>query len=126
VCLVHQIKTVLFMARPSLLGGIMIGAAAWLQVFVIFFLTPVTWQLAVIPGLFFLSGLFLAGAVSEEAHYAELAIGGILIAVAVGFVGWFYLTSLGTLLVPALISLGAGILILVGLVFIMGGHGKGY
>lgn len=114
------------MARPSLLGGIMIGAAAWLQVFVIFFLAPVTWQLAVIPGLFFLSGLFLAGTLGEEAHYAELAIGGILIAVAVGFVGWFYLTSLGTLLVPALISLGAGILILVGLVFIMSGQSKGY
>jgi hypothetical protein len=114
------------MAGPSLFGGIMIGAAAWLQVFVIFFLTPVTWQLAVIPGLFFLSGLFLAGTFGEQSHYAELAIGGIFIAVAVGFVGWFYLTSAGVLLIPALLSLGAGILILVGLVFIMGGESKGY
>ena len=116
----------MFMAGPSLFGGIMIGAAAWLQVFVIFFLTPVTWQLAVIPGLFFLAGLFLAGTVGDEAHFAELAIGGICIAVAVGFVGWFYLTSGGALLISSLISLGAGVLILVGLVFIMGGQSKGY
>lgn len=116
----------MLMARPALLGGIMIGAAAWLQVFVIFFLTPVTYSLAVIPGLFFIAGLFLAGTLGDEAHYAELAIGGICIAVAVGFVGWFYLTSLGELLIPALISLGAGILILIGLVFIMAGPGKGY
>ncbi|MFX1492050.1 MAG: hypothetical protein ACFFBU_07300 [Promethearchaeota archaeon] len=114
------------MARPALYGGIMIGAAAWLQVFVIFFLTPVVWQLAAIPGLFFLAGLFLAGTLGEEAHYIELAIGGICIAVAVGFVGWFYLTSGGTLLIPAIISLGAGSLILIGLIFIMAGPGKGY
>jgi hypothetical protein len=114
------------MARPALYGGIMIGAAAWLQVFVIFFLTEVVWQLAAIPGLFFVAGLFLAGTLGDEAHYAELAIGGICIAVAVGFVGWFYLTSGGILLGPAFISLGAGILILVGLVFIMAGPSKGY
>ncbi|MFX0168081.1 MAG: hypothetical protein ACFE89_01885 [Candidatus Hodarchaeota archaeon] len=114
------------MARPALFGGIMIGAAAWLEVFVIFFMTPQTYTLAVIPGLFFLAGLFLAGTISDETHYIELAIGGICIAVAVGFVGWFYLISLGELLLPSLISLGAGILILVGLVFIMTGPGKGY
>jgi hypothetical protein len=117
----------MLMARPALFGGIMIGAAAWLQVFVIFFLTvPPNYSLAVIPGLFFIAGLFLAGTIGDEANYAELAIGGICIAVAVGFVGWFYLTSLGQLLLPSLISLGAGILILVGLVFIMTGPGKGY
>jgi hypothetical protein len=114
------------MAGPALFGGIMIGAAAWLEVFVIFFLTPVTWQLAVIPGLFFLAGLFLAGTLGEQAHYAEMAIGGICIAVAVGFVGWFYLVSVGILLIPALLSLGAGVLILIGLVFILGGASKGY
>ena len=113
-------------AGPSLFGGIMIGAAAWLEVFVIFFLAPVTWQLAVIPGLFFIAGLFLAGTVGDDAHYWELALGGICIAVAIGFVGWFYLTSGGTLLISSLISLGAGFLILVGLVFIMGGQSKGY
>ena len=116
----------MLMAGPSLFGGIMIGAAAWLEVFVIFFIAPVTWQLAVIPGLFFISGLFLAGAFGDESHFAELAIGGICIAVAVGFVGWFYLTSGGALLIASLISLGAGVLILVGLVFIMGGQSKGY
>lgn len=115
----------MLMAGPALLGGIMIGAAAWLEVFVIFFLTPVTWQLAVIPGLFFIAGLFLAGTLGDQAHYAELAIGGICIAVAVGFVGWFYLVN-ATLLIPALLSLGAGFLILLGLVFIMGGASKGY
>ncbi|GEM_PF-4171620 len=115
----------MLMAGPALFGGIMIGAAAWLEVFVIFFLTPVTWQLAVIPGLFFIAGLFLAGTLGDQAHYAELAIGGICIAVSVGFVGWFYLID-STLLIPALLSLGAGFLILVGLVFIMGGASKGY
>jgi hypothetical protein len=113
------------MAGPALFGGIMIGAAAWLEVFVIFFLTPVTWQLAVIPGLFFIAGLFLAGTLGEEAHYAEMAIGGICIAVAIGFVGWFYWTN-PPLLIPALLSLGAGALILIGLVFILGGTSKGY
>jgi len=116
----------MLMAGPSLFGGIMIGAAAWLEVFVIFFLTPVTWQLAVIPALFLIAGLFLAGTVGDEAHFAELAIGGICIAVAVGFVGWFYLTSAGTLLIASLFSLGAGVLILIGLIFIMGGQSKGY
>ncbi|MFW9830639.1 MAG: hypothetical protein ACFFD8_02580 [Candidatus Thorarchaeota archaeon] len=114
------------MAGPALFGGIMIGAAAWLEVFIIFFIAPVTWQLAVIPGLFFLAGLFLAGTFGDEAHFAELAIGGICIAVAVGFVGWFYLTSGGTLLIAGLLSLGAGVLILVGLVFVLGGPSKGY
>lgn len=114
------------MAGPSLFGGIMIGAAAWLEVFVIFFVAPVTWQLAVIPGLFFIAGLFLAGTVGDEAQFWELALGGICIAVAVGFVGWFYLTSGGILLIASLISLGAGALILVGLVFILGGQNKGY
>jgi hypothetical protein len=112
------------MARPALFGGIMLGAAAWLQVWVIFFLTPITWQIAVIPGLFLVAGLFLAGSISEESHIAELAIGGILIAVAIGFVGWFWFVH--TLMVAALISLSAGILILIGLVFIMGGAGKSY
>ena len=116
----------MLMARPALFGGIMIGAAAWLQVFVIFFLTPINYTLAVIPGLFFVAGLFLAGTLGDEGHFVELAIGGICIAVAFGFVGWFYLTSLGQLLLPSLISLGAGILILIGLVFIMSGPGKGY
>lgn len=115
----------MLMAGPALFGGIMIGAAAWLEVFVIFFLTPVTWQLAVIPGLFFIAGLFLAGTLGGEAHYAEMAIGGICIAVAIGFVGWFYLIN-PPLLIPALLSLGAGVLILIGLVFILGGTSKGY
>lgn len=117
----------MLLAGPSLFGGIMIGAAAWIEVFIIFFIAPVTWQLAVIPALFFLAGLFLAGTIGEEAHYAEYAIGGICIAVAVGFVGWFYLTSAGgILLIPSLISLGAGVLILMGLVLILGGSSKGY
>lgn len=113
------------MPRPALFGGIMVGAAAWLEVWAIFFLTPtVTWQIAVIPGLFLIAGLFLAGTFSEEAHIAELAIGGICIAVAIGFVGWFWFIH--QLMIASLVSLAAGILILVGLVFIMGGVNKGY
>ena len=111
--------------QPALIGGVMIGAAAWLVVWAIFFLTPVIWQIAVIPGLFFIAGLFLAGTVKEGAHAAEFAIGGICIAVAIGFVGWFYILD-PALLWGVLVSLGSGFLILLDLVFVMGGSSKGY
>lgn len=102
----------------------MLGAAAWLEVWAILFLAPGHYGLALIPGLCFIAGLFLAGTVQEHGHPAELAIGGILIAVAIGFVIWFCLVP-PTQVLGALVSLASGILILLGLVFISG-RTKGY
>lgn len=119
----------MFMVRnAALIGGIMLGSAAWLQVWVILFLTPLLWQIAIIPGLCFIAGLFLAGATQEGSHVAELAIGGICVAVAIGFVGWFWWLSQLTAFSSwaPFVSLGAGILILLGLVFIAGGTSRGY
>jgi hypothetical protein len=110
--------------QPALFGGIMLGVAAWLEVWAILFLAEGAWQLIVIPGLFFIAGLFLAGTLQESSQSAELAIGGICIAVAIGFVGWFWIII--DLMWGSLVSLGAGILILLGLVFIAGGTSKGY
>jgi hypothetical protein len=116
---------VMFMVQqPALYGGIMLGAAAWIEVWAILFLAEGAWQLAVIPGLFFIAGLFLAGTLQEGSQSAELAIGGICIAVAIGFVGWFWMII--GLTWGALVSLAAGILILLGLVFVAGGTSKGY
>ncbi len=112
-------------SSPALIGGIMLGTAAWLEAWAILFLTPATnWHIAVIPGLFLIAGLFLAGATKDGANAAEFAIGGICIAVAIGFVGWFWIV-LG-LMIAALVSLGSGILILLGLVFVAGGFIQGY
>lgn len=102
----------------------MLGAAAWLEVWAIFFLAPGHYGLALVPGLFFVAGLFLAGSVQERGHPVELAIGGICIAAAGGFVIWFCFVP-PTQVYGALISLGSGMLILMGLVFIAG-RGKGY
>lgn len=102
----------------------MLGAAAWLEVWAILFLAPGHYGLALIPGLCFVAGLFLAGTVQEHGHPAELAIGGICLAVAVGFVTWFCLVP-PIEIWGALISLASGILILFGLVFIAG-RSKGY
>jgi hypothetical protein len=115
----------MFMAQPpALIGGIMLGAAAWLEVWAILFLAPGHYGLALIPGLCFVAGLFLAGAFQERTHPIELAIGGICVAVAVGFVIWFcFVPPIETL--GALVSLGSGVLILLGLVFIAG-RNKGY
>lgn len=109
---------------PALIGGIMLGAAAWLEVWAILFLAPLRYFLALIPGLCFVAGLFLAGTVGERGHPAELSIGGICLAVAAGFVLWFCFVP-PTEIPGALVSLGAGILILFGLVFIFS-SGKGY
>lgn len=109
---------------PALIGGIMLGAAAWLEVWAILFLAPPGhYGLALIPGLFFVAGLFLAGAFVERTHPIELAMGGICIAVAVGFVIWFCFVTVAV--TAALISLASGVLILLGLVFIAG-RDKGY
>ena len=102
----------------------MLGAAAWLEVWAILFLAPLHYGLALIPGLCFVAGLFLAGTVGDRGHPAELAIGGICLAVAVGFVLWFCFVP--PIEIPgALVSLGAGLLVLFGLVLILGGS-KGY
>jgi hypothetical protein len=109
---------------PALIGGIMLGTAAWLEVWAILFISPLHIGLALIPGLFFVAGLVLPGVGQERSHPVELAIGGICIAVAIGFVLWFcFVPPIETF--GALISLVAGILVLFGVVFIAG-RGKGY
>jgi len=111
------------LGQPALFGGFMLGAAAWIEVWAILFLSSSNYWLAIIPGLFFVAGLFLAGAVQEGGHPAELAIGGICVAVGLGFVGWFVIQGFTW---GALASLGSGVLALLGLIFVAGGSRSGY
>jgi len=111
------------LGQPALFGGFMVGAAAWIEVWAILFLGAGNLWLAIIPALFFVSGLFLAGAVQESGSQAELAIGGICVAIGLGFVAWFIIQGLT---LGALASLGSGVLILLGLIFIAGGSHTGF
>ncbi len=117
-------------STPALFGGIMLGAAVWLEIWAVAFLAAGYYVIITIPGLFFIAGLFVAGATKEQAEFWELAGGGVCIAVATGFVGWFWFAVspfLGfDLRNAALVSLASGILLLVGLVFIMGGSKSEY
>ena len=117
-------------SSPALFGGIMVGAAIWLEIYAVAFLAGGYYWIVVIPALFLIAGLFVAGATKEQAEFWELAGGGICIAIATGFVGWFWLAvgpiSGLDLRFASIASLGAGILILVGLVFILGGDKQGY
>lgn len=117
-------------SNPALFGGIMIGAAIWLEIWAVAFLAAGYYMIIVIPALFFIAGLFIAGATKDQPEFWELAGGGVCIAIATGFVGWFWFAVspfLGfDLRNAALVSLGSGILLLVGLVFIMGGDKQSY
>ncbi|MFX1474705.1 MAG: hypothetical protein ACFFCO_04400 [Promethearchaeota archaeon] len=117
-------------SHPALYGGIMVGAAIWIEIFTVAILAQGYTWIIVIPALFLIAGLFVAGATKEQAEFWELAGGGICIAIATGFVGWFWFIVspiIGLdLRYASLASLGAGILILIGLVFILGGEKQSY
>jgi hypothetical protein len=96
---------------PALIGGILIGAAIWIEVFALLGLTYYWLVIPLILG--FLAGLFIGG--SEEAA-GGLWLGGIFFSAMVGFFVYFlwFDTNLTPLSNSALLTIPASLLAFAG------------